>query len=83
LTVESTQKILNLTLMEKTLDLVMPGVLELGKEGMREFNGGTTCPTYEIKYNSDGLVHCTKIAAPIVGEVIKTYVVDIMKWIFL
>jgi len=40
LTVESTQKILNLTLMEKTLDLVMPGVLELGKEELREVEDG-------------------------------------------
>ena len=30
--------------MEKTLDLKMPGVMELGREELREFNGGNLFP---------------------------------------
>jgi len=59
------------------------GVQEMGIREIGYINGGTTCPTYDIQDNYDGLVACTKEAAPIAGEVIKTFAYEIMKFIFL
>lgn len=69
--------------MEKNLNLKKPDMQEISKVNLRLLNGGTTCPTYDIKDNSDGLVYSGEIAGPIILEVAKFFLRDFMKAIFL
>ena len=59
------------------------GLVEMSNNEFKEINGGTTCPTYDIRTNSDGLVYATRTAAPVAYEVAKAFVFEIMKFIFL
>ena len=69
--------------MEKLLDLKMPGLKKLGKEEQKKVEGGTTCPTFDVRANVDGLVYSTRIAAPYAGDVLKAFARDIMRFLFL
>jgi hypothetical protein len=55
-------------------------MIELNKSELRNVDGGSTCPTYYIKDNSDGLAYSVELGAPVVWEVIKTFAFEIVKF---
>lgn len=69
--------------MENLLDLKVREVQSLSLAELKNVNGGTTNPTYDIKDNYDGLVYSTKLSAPVAVEVLKATAYNIMKFIFL
>jgi hypothetical protein len=70
--------------MEKTLDLKMPGVMELGREELTAIDGGNVPTSY---YMDDDTIAANGEAInsvlPIYGKVIGAFWKEIVKFVFL